>query len=866
MPIPNNVSSLGVLPTAVQTTDAPFGSPSSARVKPNGLSFLDVMSQHLSEKVLPSPPLFPEQVNLNIQRTEETNREMPSVSLAEVSAKFQTITSAQQVQTPTIEIKNLPRVNLAVQANPTSIQTSDLSSGRTSSTTGYFSTELNENPKSLILAKRISQLGFTYHQSGSDTSQIQDLQTWFLGTIPAVPSVPNHAVVYSQATTSARSTTQSPMVAKPVVQTSPVAHSNPEPSPILTVEAKSVELLKSSSAISNQGTTTVRSAAPVAQALVVAKPSIQTSPVAQSNPEPSPVLTVEAKSVELLKASLAVSNQGTTTVRSAAPVAQTPVVAKPSVQTSPLAQSSPESSRVLTVEAKSLEPPKPPLVVSNQGTTTVRSAAPAAQAPMMAKTGVQINLVAQSNPEPSPVLTVEAKSVEPPKPPLVGVNQGITTVRSAAPAAPVIQAPVLAKSVVQTNPVMQSNLEPSPILTVEVKSVEPPKPPLVGVNQETTLTRSPTPAAPVAPAEVLEKPSVQASPVAQLHPEASKVSTAALPKSPLVIDSNQKIIQSTTLVRSVAPVAQAEVLEKPSVQTNPVPQSNPESSPVLTVEVKSVKPPKPPLVGVNQGITSSDEPTQLFQVISSQNLLPEGTPVFTTGIASATVVPQITVPEAGSVELVRTVLSKSEIGSSSTSEGNLQSTSDESVPSLGKSKNIPSFISEAVQQDTTTSAVTPSFSQFPSGRTDAVSPETPLPLGSPQLETELGQRVHWAVQHQTQQVELRVTPPNLGPLDLQIGLKDGQALVSFTTPHAVVRDAIETALPKLREMLEGQGLRLADAGVHQQGSGNGTRGERWQPQQTPWGEQRPLREDSPSEPLLRRNPILSRGRKIDYFA
>ncbi|CAK0750088.1 flagellar hook-length control protein FliK [Gammaproteobacteria bacterium] len=328
------------------------------------------------------------------------------------------------------------------------------------------------------------------------------------------------------------------------------------------------------------------------------------------------------------------------------------------------------------------------------------------------------------------------------------------------------------------------------------------------------------------------------------------------------------------------------MVEKPALRTNPVAQftqSSPAPSPVLTA--KSVEPPKPPLVGSNpnQGTTQASviekpnvvlpsppltvqttSPDQPSQVRSNQNLLAEGTPVFATNIVSPAVGPQTTVPETSSVELVRTVLSKPEIGNNTTSESFLQSISDETVPSLGKSKNA--LILGTVQQDTTATIVTPTFSQSSSSQTNAVSPETPLPLASPQLETELSQRVHWAVQHQTQQVELRVTPPNLGPLDLQVELKDGQALVSFTTPHAIVRDAIETALPKLREMLEGQGLRLADAGVHQQGSGSGARGERWQPQQTPWGERRPFREDSPSEPLPRRNPMLSRGRKIDYFA
>jgi flagellar hook-length control protein FliK len=42
--------------------------------------------------------------------------------------------------------------------------------------------------------------------------------------------------------------------------------------------------------------------------------------------------------------------------------------------------------------------------------------------------------------------------------------------------------------------------------------------------------------------------------------------------------------------------------------------------------------------------------------------------------------------------------------------------------------------------------------------------------------------------------------------------------VAFTTQHQVVKDAIEAAIPKLKEMLQGQQLNLADVNVSQQQS------------------------------------------------
>ena len=42
--------------------------------------------------------------------------------------------------------------------------------------------------------------------------------------------------------------------------------------------------------------------------------------------------------------------------------------------------------------------------------------------------------------------------------------------------------------------------------------------------------------------------------------------------------------------------------------------------------------------------------------------------------------------------------------------------------------------------------------------------------------------------------------------------------MAFSSPHAMVREAIEAALPRLRDMLANQGITLADVNVSQHGS------------------------------------------------
>ena len=65
--------------------------------------------------------------------------------------------------------------------------------------------------------------------------------------------------------------------------------------------------------------------------------------------------------------------------------------------------------------------------------------------------------------------------------------------------------------------------------------------------------------------------------------------------------------------------------------------------------------------------------------------------------------------------------------------------------------------------------------------------------------------------------EIRLTPAELGPLRVQVSVEDGAANVTFQAQHAVTREAIEQALPRLRELLAESGLSLGQTNVGEQG-------------------------------------------------
>lgn len=77
----------------------------------------------------------------------------------------------------------------------------------------------------------------------------------------------------------------------------------------------------------------------------------------------------------------------------------------------------------------------------------------------------------------------------------------------------------------------------------------------------------------------------------------------------------------------------------------------------------------------------------------------------------------------------------------------------------------------------------------------------------------LGERLTWLVWGELEQAQLELNPPELGRLDVRLRLQADQASVSFTSGAPEVREALEQALPRLREMLAEAGIELADAEV-----------------------------------------------------
>lgn len=96
------------------------------------------------------------------------------------------------------------------------------------------------------------------------------------------------------------------------------------------------------------------------------------------------------------------------------------------------------------------------------------------------------------------------------------------------------------------------------------------------------------------------------------------------------------------------------------------------------------------------------------------------------------------------------------------------------------------------------------------------------PLGSDTWADDFSQKISWMMTSKQEQIaKLHLNPPDLGPLEIVLKISDSQATALFTSPHSAVREAVENALPKLREILADNGITLGNTTVSDQSSRDG---------------------------------------------
>jgi flagellar hook-length control protein FliK len=99
----------------------------------------------------------------------------------------------------------------------------------------------------------------------------------------------------------------------------------------------------------------------------------------------------------------------------------------------------------------------------------------------------------------------------------------------------------------------------------------------------------------------------------------------------------------------------------------------------------------------------------------------------------------------------------------------------------------------------------------------------PLSLHASTWPDDLGGRVMWLLDHKASTADLRLDPPELGSMRIRIALDNDATKVHFAVQTAVARDAVENAMPRLRELFQQAGINLQNVDVtdHQNTPGQG---------------------------------------------
>lgn len=120
-------------------------------------------------------------------------------------------------------------------------------------------------------------------------------------------------------------------------------------------------------------------------------------------------------------------------------------------------------------------------------------------------------------------------------------------------------------------------------------------------------------------------------------------------------------------------------------------------------------------------------------------------------------------------------------------------------------------------------AAQPAFAPSATATTTAAAPlidSIAVPVQNTAWGDALNERLVFMSGQKIQNAEIRLTPAELGPIRVSVAVEDGATHITFNAQHATTREAIESALPRLREMLAEQGLSLGNASVNDQQGGD----------------------------------------------
>ncbi len=107
--------------------------------------------------------------------------------------------------------------------------------------------------------------------------------------------------------------------------------------------------------------------------------------------------------------------------------------------------------------------------------------------------------------------------------------------------------------------------------------------------------------------------------------------------------------------------------------------------------------------------------------------------------------------------------------------------------------------------------------------------DKPVNVLKPEGQTQLSEKIRWMVNARNAMAEIRLDPPELGSMQVRVNVSGDAASVSFVVQSQHAKDALADTMPKLREMLQEQGISLGESTVRQdaKSQSNGEQGQQF---------------------------------------
>ena len=109
-----------------------------------------------------------------------------------------------------------------------------------------------------------------------------------------------------------------------------------------------------------------------------------------------------------------------------------------------------------------------------------------------------------------------------------------------------------------------------------------------------------------------------------------------------------------------------------------------------------------------------------------------------------------------------------------------------------------------------------------------------LPVQDQGWSEQFSEQIKWMTGQKFQSVEIRLNPAHLGAMEVKIQMQNDQTNIQITALHATVRDALEQAMPRLREMFDASGLQLGDVDIADQSPAGEGRDQKRSDKQQPY--------------------------------